>query len=621
MADNTTRQPCAIILTAIPIEYLAVRSHLTDLHEETHPDGPIYERGIFTSEKQTWEVVIAEIGAGDVDAAAEARQAFSNFRPELMFFIGVAGGLKDVELGDVIVATKVYSYESGKANRNFETRPEIGNSSYPLVQRARAEARKPDWLQRLGNIVPVSAPKVFVAPIAAGEKVVSSKRSATAKLITKSYGDAKAVEMEGYGVLKVAHANPVLALIIRGISDLIDDKEEADAANTQELAARHASAFAFEVLAKHEPKPDQEKIFDDVTQFQRYIKDIFEGKWEKPSDDSGGKMAQNNKDEDTGEHRSDALNEEQQIVTFFPGGESKDETTHLPETAEEFTNWYYRLGDYEQYYVLTTAVLHGAPVGDVLKRTDSLYQFIHDEVERRGNLLLSGSHQGGRWETQREESIRFSDPLLRTISGRDLRKKTYTKTGSERGVERLYWLDADEYGQSTFGLHFLEFLCNEFISRGELGQFFLNALHQWSNEKTSEVSRKATHSYGVVLWCHDVRELERMAKKWATDNNPRHTAELLDGAYEIYRVKSIEKFSDIGTSSDVLDLLKSWVKDIHKVLSIGADESDSEGGEKQADKKESNSKEGEKQAEKNRQGKDHVGEAAAQRTSSESRNC
>jgi hypothetical protein len=41
----------------------------------------------------------------------------------------------------------------------------------------------------------------------------------------------------------------VEALIVRGISDLIEDKHLADAANSQEIAARHASAFAFEVLA------------------------------------------------------------------------------------------------------------------------------------------------------------------------------------------------------------------------------------------------------------------------------------------------------------------------------------------------------------------------------------
>jgi nucleoside phosphorylase len=42
----------------------------------------------------------------------------------------------------------------------------------------------------------------------------------------------------------------VEALVIRGISDLLDDKQKADAENFQQIAAQHASAFAFEILAK-----------------------------------------------------------------------------------------------------------------------------------------------------------------------------------------------------------------------------------------------------------------------------------------------------------------------------------------------------------------------------------
>ena len=57
--------------------------------------------------------------------------------------------------------------------------------------------------------------------------------------------------MEGRGILQAVHANQqVSALIVRGISDLIDGKSKADAGCAQEIAAGHASAFAFEILAK-----------------------------------------------------------------------------------------------------------------------------------------------------------------------------------------------------------------------------------------------------------------------------------------------------------------------------------------------------------------------------------
>jgi nucleoside phosphorylase len=242
--------PCAVILTAISLEYMAVRAHLTDLQEEMHPQGTIYERGKFIANGKTWEVGIVEVGAGNAGAALEAERAIAYFNPKVIFFVGVAGGIKDVTLGDVVAATKVYGYESGKAKLKFEPRPDVGLSTYKLIQRARAEAKKTDWLQRLKSDTN-TPPRVFVAPIAAGEKVVASTKSTIGKFLQLNYGDAIAVEMEGRGLLQAAHANQqVSALIIRGISDLIDGKSEADAAGSQEIAARHASAFAFEILAK-----------------------------------------------------------------------------------------------------------------------------------------------------------------------------------------------------------------------------------------------------------------------------------------------------------------------------------------------------------------------------------
>jgi nucleoside phosphorylase len=239
----------AVILTALPVEYKAASAHLTNLREDTHPQGTVYGLGDFLSTSQLWKVAIVEVGAGNPGAAMEAERAIQYYRPDVVLFVGIAGGIKDVTLGDVVAATKVYWYESGKAGDTFHPRPEVGNSTYRMVQRARAEVRNENWLQRT-KAPRVTKPQAFVGPIAAGEKVVASTRSEIHKFIQSQYGDTLAVEMEGFGFLKAIQANlGVEALVIRGISDLIDRKAEVDASGSQGAAAQNASAFAFEILA------------------------------------------------------------------------------------------------------------------------------------------------------------------------------------------------------------------------------------------------------------------------------------------------------------------------------------------------------------------------------------
>jgi len=242
----------AVILTALGLEYNAILSYLVNPNKSVHPDGSIYETGSITLNNFEWEVTLVETGAHNISAAKETERALATFKPNIVLFIGVAGGLKNVAIGDVVSSTKVYGYESGKDEVEFLPRPEVYTPNNLMLHLSRLIVREGKWVERLNLSLQQKPPKAFVGAIVAGEKVIASKESGEYKKIKKTYGDALAVEMEGLGFLQVAADHRKIdALLIRGISDLIDNKSESDASGSQESAVTNASAFAIEVLANY----------------------------------------------------------------------------------------------------------------------------------------------------------------------------------------------------------------------------------------------------------------------------------------------------------------------------------------------------------------------------------
>jgi nucleoside phosphorylase len=239
----------AVILTALELELRALHVLLTDLRRVVHEAGTVYHVGRLETASASWEIPTVAVGAGNPGAAAEAERAITRWHPEFVLFVGVAGGIKGVELGDVVAATEVYGYHAGKALDEFKPRPDVWKSAYGLVSQARAAALEENWQARI--VGPTGGwPKAIVEPIAAGEQVVASTRSATYLFIREAYSRAVAVEMEGAGFLRAAYGNQqVEALVVRGISDMLGDKEQADQDGWQPVAAGNAAAFAIEILA------------------------------------------------------------------------------------------------------------------------------------------------------------------------------------------------------------------------------------------------------------------------------------------------------------------------------------------------------------------------------------
>jgi nucleoside phosphorylase len=245
----------AVVLTAIEAETQAVLRHLADRGWQR-----VFDTWFHTGQFDGWTIAVAEAGPGNAPAATIATRAFTHFNPEIAAFVGVTGGVKDVSLGDVVVATKVYGYESGKETpEGFLPRAEVQRSHHELEQRARVLRSDTTWHRRLDTLLWTDRkPRVYVDPIAAGEAIVAANAGRIATHLRQHYSDALAVEMEGRGLLEAARiVSGCRAVVVRGISDLLKGKSKADKLGWQQRAADAAAAFFFEMLALETGSPPE----------------------------------------------------------------------------------------------------------------------------------------------------------------------------------------------------------------------------------------------------------------------------------------------------------------------------------------------------------------------------
>ncbi|MFJ3658271.1 SAV_2336 N-terminal domain-related protein, partial [Streptomyces nigra] len=231
-----TARSTALVLTTLDFEYAAVRAHIEEPQRQEHPDGTWVEEGRLPNTR--WQVAVAMLPTVRVGA-----RLISWLRPEAVFVVGVAGSLKeDVEIGDVVVVTKVYETDGARATPDRI----LGlPASYALEQAARSAVR--DMPDVRAHFLPIAATN----RVPAGSDIVRRLR--------EKY-DAGAIELEGYGAIRAAYFNDhENTLVIRGISDHADaEKHMADTLGSQQHAAEQAAAVTMAVLRRHRPRHGSE---------------------------------------------------------------------------------------------------------------------------------------------------------------------------------------------------------------------------------------------------------------------------------------------------------------------------------------------------------------------------
>jgi nucleoside phosphorylase len=103
MSDIGAHHGTVVVLTALDLEYRAVRGYLDGPCRRWHRAGTLFEVGALP--RTSWRVALAVVGEGNQGAAVLTERAIAMFDPAVLLFVGVAGALmSDIELGDVVVA-------------------------------------------------------------------------------------------------------------------------------------------------------------------------------------------------------------------------------------------------------------------------------------------------------------------------------------------------------------------------------------------------------------------------------------------------------------------------------------------------------------------------------------
>lgn len=233
------------IFCAVPVEHAIIRRFCRTLAWNAALG---FERGTITAGETEWDVSVYCTGQTNSAAAAATATVLSIFRPALAIFVGMAGGFaeKDIRHLDLVVASAVHLYQSGAAHEErLRSRPRSRNSDQTLL----------DLVGVVAQDHTLGPEAIHLGDIVSGDQLLKSLASDTYQLIRQHYDQALAVDMEGYGFLEAASRLRVPSLLVRGISDLLEDKRPGTDASRQPAATDRAMRLAVKILEHYEPRP------------------------------------------------------------------------------------------------------------------------------------------------------------------------------------------------------------------------------------------------------------------------------------------------------------------------------------------------------------------------------
>lgn len=219
------------ILGAMEIEIQPLLSKLNSYKEVEYANNKYY-----LAEHDGNELVIAYSKVGKVFSAMTATIMIEHFGAELLLFTGVAGGLQDLAVGDMMAATSTlqhdvdvtaFGYPFGKIPASEVTIATCSN----LLEKAKETAKEESIDLKTGVI-------------ATGDQFIHSTEK---KMFVINEFNASAIEMEGGSVNLVCNELNVPSLILRSISDTADGDAPENFDEFAKMAAERSANFVLKL--------------------------------------------------------------------------------------------------------------------------------------------------------------------------------------------------------------------------------------------------------------------------------------------------------------------------------------------------------------------------------------
>lgn len=250
-----------LLVTAVPVETAAVLNTECKWNTFTLPgDSTIYRHTTIKVNDGVCNIVHSQLPEmGMTASAAHTTKAVLHLKPKLVIMTGIAAGLeKDANIGDIIVATDVWNYNSGKyiekSDGDSIAAELLPDSKHINMDRAtKDKLLATDFNRQLTQIknsfqgdAPSSPLKVFYGPMACGSAVVASND--IIDLVKSQTRKVAGLDMESYGVYLACRDvcyPSVNAIVIKSISDFANRNKED---SRQDYAAYTSTSFAMYLI-------------------------------------------------------------------------------------------------------------------------------------------------------------------------------------------------------------------------------------------------------------------------------------------------------------------------------------------------------------------------------------